>query len=210
MHEYCTVAELATHLNMTPDDRTTFLLQTACSTASRRVDSHCTRVDGRRRRFWRDETATARSFALASSGEVKIDDAWQIASVATDTNLDGTYAQAWTANDYLTWPYDGIGPNGQTGWPITRLEAVRDLYFGWTSYPRPRYPLVRVTAKWGWQVVPDEVRMATRLLAAAVYLAKDSVFGAVGVAELGITTVQMPPMVTELLHDYSSGGVKVA
>jgi hypothetical protein len=105
--------------------------------------------------------ASIRYFKPTSCELVAVDDTYEITAVGVDDDDDGTWSTAWVAADYETEPANGIGPNGESGWPTTMLRAVGTLTF-------PRYTTrraVKVTAKWGWAAVPDAVAEATYLLA---------------------------------------------
>lgn len=109
--------------------------------------------------------ATARTFKPTSCSMVYIDDAYEITSVEVDGNDDGTFETLWAAADYETDPANGVGPDGQTGWPVTMLRAVRTLAFPtWTNRR-----VVKVTAKWGWAAIPAAVVEATHLLTHRLY-----------------------------------------
>jgi hypothetical protein len=110
--------------------------------------------------------ATDRYFSPAGWKQVWIDDTYEITAVATDDNDDGTYATAWTIADYETDPANGIGPDGQAGWPVNMLRAVD---WGKTFPTCTWRRAVKVTAKWGWAAIPDAVVEATYLLAHRLY-----------------------------------------
>lgn len=109
--------------------------------------------------------ATARYFRPHSCEAVYINDAYEIASVAVDDTDTGTYGTAWAAADYETDPANGIGPDGQPGWPAVMLRAIRSLTFPTGSGRRA----VKVTAKWGWAAIPAAVVEATYLLTNRLY-----------------------------------------
>jgi hypothetical protein len=127
-----------------------------CTAASREVDSMCRRSFGQH-----SGAATARYFRPLSSDFVMIDDAYEIAAVEVDDAGDGTYSTTWATTDYVTEPLNGVGPNGQAGWPASALLAIAGRCFP-TSLPRP---VVKVTAKWDWAVTPTDVIEATYLVA---------------------------------------------
>lgn len=117
--------------------------------------------------------ATARYFTPDSWGTVYVDDCYDITQVATDDGDVGTFSTTWTVTtDYLAqnqarsgWGIDGVGPDGATGWPTSRLLAV-----GGKSFPaRNVRPSVKVTAKWGWTAVPAKVSEACYLMAHRLY-----------------------------------------
>jgi hypothetical protein len=122
--------------------------------ASRKVDAICHRSFAPH-----VGAATVRYFRPSSCGQVWIDDAYEITAVAVDDGDDGTYTTAWTTTDYQTDPANGIGVDGQAGWPTQTLTAIGTLAFPWA-----RRRTVKVTAKWGWAAVPDAVTEATHLL----------------------------------------------
>src|SRR5690349_1158080 len=83
--------------------------------ASLEVDSMCGR------QFGPGTPATVRYFHPYSCGEVRVDDCYNITAVALDLDNSGTYATTLSAPDYITNPTDGVGPNGQTGWPVEEI-----------------------------------------------------------------------------------------
>jgi hypothetical protein len=54
------------------------------------------------------------------------------------------------------------GADGVAGWPWFRIRATGSRRFPVDA----RFATVRVTAKWGWSAVPDDVQLATKLQAA--------------------------------------------
>jgi len=128
--------------------------------ASRRVDSICGRQFGPH-----VGAATVRYFRPLSCDLVYIDDAYEITVVAADNDNSGNYATAWTTADYETDPANGIGPDGQSGWPVIALRAIKTLAFPSWWGRRP----VKVTAKWGWVAIPADVIEATHLLTHRLY-----------------------------------------
>ena len=126
--------------------------------ASRKVDAYCRRSFGPH-----VGVATTRTFHAFNCHTVYIDDAYDITAVDADDDDDGTYATSWPSTDYDTDPPNGVGPDGLTGWPITALRAIGDdVDFPTCTRRRP----VRVTAKWGWPAIPDDVIEATYLYTA--------------------------------------------
>jgi hypothetical protein len=148
-NEYVTLDEFKGFIGRTSTDLDGAITP-LLTTASRWVDSKCGR------RFYADSAATTRVFQPLTAYTVIIDDAWTVTAVETDDADDGTYSTDWTASDYQTLPPNGVGSNGQSGWPTTALRAVESLTFP-TWHRRPS---VRVTAKWGWTAVPADVEQA--------------------------------------------------
>lgn len=101
--------------------------------------------------------------------------------VATDDNDDGTAETTWTiGSDFVVDPFDGVGPDGASGWPVIALDAV-----GSRTWPVLRRPSVAITATWGWSAVPDDVRHATLLIAQDLWSLKNAAFGVAGYGEFG-------------------------
>jgi hypothetical protein len=149
--------------------------------ASLEVDSICGRQFGTH-----SGAATARYFFTA---------------VATDQTDTGDYATTWTVStDYQVAPLNGVGPNGQTGFPVTQLLAVGYAY----SFPTcTRHPSVKVTGKWGWAAVPVDVVEATYLLAHRLFYERDVPSGVVpGSVEFGGVGMRRPYTVERLLAPY--------
>jgi len=172
----------------------------ALNTASRRIDRMC---GGRQ--FWLDKTATARIFrpqgrvAPAQYGEwLLIDDIGDPTGMIVEVG-NGTTFTAIT--NYDTGPENAIAY--QT--PITKLFRRLMPWTNWTMQPNAQ---IRVTALWGWPIIPDEVVQATLIMANRLYLRKDSPEGVLGNSEWGVVRVgARDPDVSELLGDLMLPGV---
>ena len=147
-------------------------------------------------------TAGARYFRPISCGFVRIDDAYSITQVAVDDACNGTYSTVWASTDYETDPPNGIGPNGESGWPAEMLRAVGDVY----SFPTwHRRSAVKVTATWGWAAVPAAVVEATYLLTNRLYYEVAVPSGVTPPsADFGLpgSTLQRPYTAERLLRPY--------
>jgi len=156
--------ELAAHIGITDLDDSP-PLSAAASAACRNVAAYCGRsfdvVTG-------STTATARYYHL-SGGAVWLDDCTEVTAVAVDSGDAATWATSLTTADYSLTPVGGLGPDGSTGWPYTQLVARNTYRFTTTNVTIP--PL-KVTAKWGWSTLPDDVRLATLMVGAELYRAK--------------------------------------
>ena len=143
-------------------------IQRAVETASRWIDRYCGR------RFYQDGSVTARTYSPTDSTWLDVHDVSTATGllVATDVDLDGTFEQSWTADDYSGSYGFALSPSGSAadGEPWTRLEALN------ASWPTVRRG-VKVTAKFGWAAVPTEVEQACLGLAVRLYKRKDAPFG---------------------------------
>lgn len=164
------------------------------SAASREVDSMCGRHFG-------TASETTRYFAPVSWNLVCIDDAYDITTVALDSADNGNYSTTLSAGaDYTTEPYNGVGLNGQSGWPVYMLRATGASY---RFHTYTRRPSIAVTAKFGWEEVPADVTEATYLLAHRLYYERDVPSGNVpGSAEFGGAPLRRPYTVERLLQPY--------
>lgn len=196
--DYVTVDLVAAQIDRI-DSSKSLEIGNAITAASRRIDGHCGR------RFYADAAPSSRLFRSLTNCLVIIDDCSDVDTVKTDTGGDGTFATTWTAADYITLPYNGVGHNGESGWPVTGIYAVETLDF----YTGDRRPQIQVTGTWGWATVPDLVKQACLQLAIMYYRSPDAPFGTTGIADLGITRVRMPQTVKEMLADYAIGGTAV-
>lgn len=187
---YITSADLKSYLGMDPTDTTRDSLITMVIAAS------CAAID----------RTTGRTFTLASSATARVFDAdpYCLDVVTHDfgslTGLvvevgyfNGAYS---TITDYDVQPLNALA----VGQPITGLR--RPYGFGRSPYSR-----VRVTAKWGWPAVPDEVVQAALIQASRLFKRKDSPEGVLGSAEWGVVRLsRVDPDVSALLSGLTLPG----
>ncbi|MBM7083606.1 head-tail connector protein [Micromonospora humidisoli] len=182
MATYVDLTTFKEYLGVTDNSRDT-LLDQALQTASRHVD----KITGRS--FTAADSPSARVYRTHGRvvpGDVDgdgllVDDIADVTGLTVDTGAGGT----WTA--YTGWTADPAGP----GLPVSVLRGR-----WWTT-------AVRVTALWGWPVVPDEVRQATLLQAARLHKRRGSPEGIAGSAEWGAVRVsRTDPDVEALVSPY--------
>jgi hypothetical protein len=158
------------------------------------LSAACRQIDNRTgRRFYLDAVPTARVFDTLSrtsrSGVLLVDD------IGTASGLLTAAGTASTA----TWsPITGatFGPENALlrGRPITSLAHPAGWWFG---------PQIQVTARWGWPTVPEEIRVASLMLANRFYLRKDSPEGVTGSSEWGVIRLsRWDPDVEALIAPY--------
>ena len=180
---YVTLNEAKTYLGIpladTVDDT---MLEQIIESASRSID----RIAGRY--FYQDASATAQYYRAVSPVSLLVADISTTTGllVAIDTSGTGTYSTSMTYNtDFIVEPLNAAA----TGRPYTLLTAVGPTYF---PYPFNYRPGVRVTARWGWPAIPDDIVEATLILVADLYKRKDSVGGVLGLSEMG--AIRMSPL----------------
>ncbi|MCZ7413042.1 phage gp6-like head-tail connector protein [Streptomyces sp. WMMC897] len=172
-NEYADLAAFRSSLNMADDDTSADdLLNAALGAAARGIDTACGR------RFYLDADATARTYVPAARLTPEEGGGWRLlvddigaADITVETGSSGS----WTAvDDVETRPDNALA----AGRPITAL---------WAPYwPCGLGQRVRVTARWGWPAVPEEVEQAALIQAARLYKRKDSPEGVTGSAEWGV------------------------
>lgn len=192
MADYITSAEFKARHEITT---TTYddIIAEVISEASRIVDSMCGR------RFDDTGSAKARVFRPVHGGLAYVDDFSSTSGlvIKTDTSDDGTFDTTWDAADYTLEPLNGIGENGQAGFPYYRIVAV-----GSKSFPCTRRPSLEVTAPWGWAATPADVKGATYLIANRLYEERRSPFGLAANPEFGSQPIRQSSAVRKLLEPY--------
>jgi hypothetical protein len=191
---YCTAADLATYMTVSAASYANDLAS-AINTASREIDGWTAR------RFYADDSATARVYWSKDESVAIIDDAWQISSVKLSSNDDGTYDKTYTSGvDFTAEPLNGVA-DGISGLPTYRLR--------WSTPVLPletRLPSLQVTAKWGWATVPEPVRQACLIIAGEIFKLREAPFGVAGFGEMGAVRIgRMSPQAVQLLHPYRFG-----
>ena len=169
-NEYGTLVALKERLGIEADDTSRDApLNSALAAASRGID----RATGRR--FWLDADPVQRTYnprgriVRESDGDLfLVDDIGNVAGLVVETG-SGT---SWSAvTDYENAIADGK--------PITGLLRTLGTW-GLTT------TRLRVTARFGWPAVPDEVTEAALIQASRLYKRKDSPEGIIGSAEWGV------------------------
>ncbi|AVH58665.1 MULTISPECIES: hypothetical protein [Streptomyces] len=171
-NEYVNIATLKASFGTTDNARDD-LLTAAIAAASRLID----RNTGRR--FYLDAAISQRIYkpdgrALCKNdGELLIvDDIGSLTGLIVEVgSVGGTYT---AITDYETTP-ENATPRGL---PVTGLLRTGGSWGRGISR-------VRVTAKWGWPAVPEEVAQAALIQASRLYKRKDSPEGVLGSADWG-------------------------
>ena len=187
---YCTLAEVKAALRLT-DNVDDALIEGAIESASRRIDG----VTGR----WFYKTAsTAISMYPVDAYNVSVQDmANTNIIVKTDDDGDGVFENTWTrGTDYQLEPLNA----SLNARPYNRIVAI-----GGKTFPleyNPDAPLVQVTAQWGWEAVPHDIRQAAVLLSIRGFARYNAALGVVGFADMAIQVRAVDPDVRDLLAPY--------
>ncbi|MCY0943538.1 phage head-tail connector protein [Streptomyces antarcticus] len=189
-NEYADLGTLKRQLGLDDDDDTRdALLQQALTAASRSID----KAAGRR--FWLDSEPVQRVYrphgrtvVEADGTALLVDDIGSTSGLVIETGS----AAAWSVT--ATW--ETLPDNALTlGRPVTALLRSG----GWgTGTSR-----VRVTARYGWPAVPDEIVQAALIQASRLFKRKDSPEGITGSAEWGVVRLsRRDPDVWNLIEPY--------
>lgn len=185
------------------------LLNAALAAASRSVDDFCGR------RFYLDANVSQRIYYPnnriysqyhSGHGEIfLVDDIGSTSGLIVER---GSNSAGWTdiTSSVEYWP-ENAAARGEAitglvnvdGWSFLSQSSVFQLS------ARDR---IRVTAKWGWPAVPDQVVEATLILAARLYKRNDSPEGVLGSSEWGtIRLSRTDPDVASLLSRFVLLGI---
>lgn len=197
--DYITRAELKSYMGLEGTNEDT-LVDDAISSASREIERHCNR------QFNDAGSVSARRYRATRCDEIAVDDFWTDTGfiLEIDQNGDGS---SWTTVDpteYQLTPLDRI-VNG-VEWVYWKIEMV-----GTTTLPVSRRACVRVTAQWGWEELPSDVKQAVKMLASDTFQVKDSRMGVAGSDQFGtIVRVRSNSLVEAKLKNFVRKKVLVA
>ena len=194
---YTTIAALKQELNIGQADTSYDVkLETALNAASRQIDRHCGR------RFWQDPSVVQREYYADNPYLCSTDDISTTNGlvVRVDTGDDGTYATTLTINTHFVLLPRNADHDSLPWNEIRIVDADLTSFPLWTS----GRPSVRVTAKFGFATVPDDVNKACLIQATQLFKASDAVFGGLSF-DAGILRVRetLNPMAAALVEFYA-------
>lgn len=199
---YCSLAQVRAELGSyagsdTSDDTR---LEIAVAAASRQIDAYCGR------RFWQDGTVVDREYDPEDAFCIRTDDISTTTGlvVKTDTGLDGAYSTTLALNtDFALKPQ-----NAADEVPVRPFTEIRIISTSSSNAYFPMWktgrPTVRVTAKYGWPAVPDDVLRACLIQSVQLFKASDAVFGVLQMGDGFATRVRssLNPLAEALLDAY--------
>lgn len=193
---YCTLAEVKAALRLT-DNTDDALIENAIEGASRRIDGYCGRF------FYKTSSTAITMYPFNSYTQpLQNDIANSSVTVETDDNADGTFSTVWTqGTDYQLEPLNATLQSR----PYRRITAI-----GGKTFPLqygPDRPLVRVTAQWGWNAIPDDIREACVLLSMRGFARLNAALGVIGFSDMAIQVRAVDPDVRDLLNPYRLLGI---
>lgn len=196
--EYATREELKLHLSIEADDTSRdALLDRALKAASRGIDKATGRPS---RGFWLDDAPTARTYRLDGRLVYRREDHLLLVDeIGDDTGLlveTGTGSSWSPLTGYETTPDNALAD----GRPITGLLRIRATWGTATTR-------IRVTARFGWPTIPDDITEACLIQASRLFKRKDSPEGVMGSAEWGVVRLsRRDPDVWALIEPYRIDG----
>ncbi|MFH8528112.1 phage gp6-like head-tail connector protein [Streptomyces tendae] len=172
-NEYAELSVLKAMFEVETDDTTRdALLSKALTAASRSIDRACGR------RFYLDETATARTYN--PTGKV-VYDVFGARLLIDDAGAAPTLVETGSGASFTPFTGYETGPDNA----LARGRAITSLLSTSSSWGHGT-GRVRVTAQWGWPAVPEEIEQATLIQASRLYKRKDSPEGVMGSSEWGV------------------------
>ena len=152
------------------------------------------------RQFGRDEVASTRTFKPGRTG-IDVHDFWTTQDLAVVPYLGTTAGTGWDVSTLILEPLDGV-VDMVPGWPYNRISFAPI----WLLHPMTinlfyASSTVKVTARWGWENVPDNVNTACLILAAADNKAQDTPFGVAGFGDYAVR-IRSNPIAQEKLEPY--------
>lgn len=174
--DYCTAAELKTHLRIgdTVDDTELGICITA---ASRAIDKACNRQFGSASQT---RVYTGHCEYVDGRIAVPVDDVMTTSGlgVKLDQGQDGTYEQTLTyQTDFDLWPWNAASDGIPWTHVVWRPTAA--------VYPAGFATELQVTATFGWTAVPTIVKNACLLQASRFFVRRDSPYGVTGSPDAG-------------------------
>lgn len=199
---YASLARLKKHLGNITEETRDELLVGALMGASRAIDRTTGRHAGG---FSLAGTASARTFRPhgrvvndCDGQRLLVDEIGSSGSLAVEVGTAGGTYTALSASAYETGPENAL----TIGEPVSWLLMLNSW---WAVSPTTR---IRVTARWGWPAVPDQIVQATLMLAARYFNRKNSPDGLiVGPQDWGsIRITRSDPDVAALIGPYMLPG----
>lgn len=190
---YCTVEEVRNHLGDAVSKLDTGLIEKAVNAASRAIDGYCGR------RFWQDPTAVARKYRPRRADRLDVADISTTTGLVVETATSAAFTTStiWTLDTDFELSPDNADADGPA-YAWWKIVAV-----GSKLFPCARFRSVRITARWGWSQVPDDVHEACILKATSLFSRKDAPYGVAGFGEFGAVRItRKDPDVIDLLARY--------
>lgn len=198
--DYVTLDEVKRWTNYQGDDKDD-IFQYVISSVTADIEDWC------HRQFNDAGVASARVYSPINHHRCVVDDFWTTDGliIQTDDDGDGMFETTWDTSEFELRPLNGVR-NGRPGWPYWE---IRPRPFTGANIRRFHYSdiaNVQVTARWGWQSVPENVKQAARMLCADTFSLKDNRLGIAGSDEFGtVIRVRDNLLARQKLSRYARG-----
>lgn len=193
---YCTLAEVKAALRLT-DSTDDTLIERAIEGASRRIDGYCSRW------FYKTAPTAIKMYAVNSYNLPTNDIANTSVTLKTDDSGDGSFSNTWTQGvDYQLEPIANV----LNGYPYRRIVGIGGKTLPMQTMP-PK-PFIEVTAEWGWNAVPNDIREACILLSMRQFARLNAALGVVGFADMAMQVRSVDPDVRDMLAPFRLPVVK--
>lgn len=191
---YVQLAEIKATLEMSGTNFADADILSALNASCRAIDELADR------RFYVDADANqVRYYSPTDPWVLDIDDLVTLTSLKTDSTGDGTFETTWATTDYLKEPLNAAAE----GEPFTRLSTHP---LGTQSFPTSYPRTVELTGKFGWPVVPAQIKQATTILTHRLLRrAREVPFGVSGIGLDGsvVRIMAQDPDVVALVTPFS-------
>lgn len=157
MTNWATAQELRSRMNSvtTLNDLN---LEAILTAAQNTISRFCNRPDG----FLAATTATTRLYAGSGNGYLSIDETPEITAVGVKSSTSDTVFTAWAATDWIAFKGSSRFPNfNKTPYEGLMVSPNGDYSYFRTG-SRRGFPMVQITAKWGYALtIPEELKEAS-------------------------------------------------
>ena len=193
---YASLPEVKERLRITTDEWDT-VLQSQLISASRKIDRDCGQ------RFWIDSVVSQRVYnpkervvRSYDGDKVLTEPIASTTGFVFEIGAQGTYTTL-SSSTYEFLPENALVQDE----PITQIL----LPYGQLPYS---YGRIRITALWGWPVVPEPIKEACLLLVARLFSRKESPNGIAGTNDFGLIRVgRVDPDYDSLVGNYFVHGI---
>ena len=194
---YATREQVKDALGLKPTDTgSDARIDRAIGAASRQIDG----ASGRR--YWQDAAVEDREFYADDPVLCYVDDISTTTGlvVKVDSGCDGSFATTLPiGSHFLLLPRNAAARTPE--WPYDAIQLTPEAL---AYFPMQVRPAVKVTAKFGWPAVPDDITAACIIQATQLYKAPDAVFGGLSFGDGTFLRVRsaLNPMAESLIEPY--------
>ena len=178
---YISAADLKAYIGLSGSGQDTNI-SNAILGASRQIDRIC------KRRFWQDSTTQVKTFTPVSNLFLDTPDISTTTGliVKTDSTDNGTYDTTLTINtDFIVTPTNPrlLGTGSGEHEPVTQIRILNTRSS--ERFDPDIINNVQITAKFGFAVIPEDVKQATLIQALRLFKRKDTPFNVFGNEQTG-------------------------